>query len=248
MEKVDYTEKTMINALIVEDSELAREELLNLLADYGSINIIAQAEDFESAVDKIKTLSPDLVFMDIDLPGGTAFDILEKLEIVPAIIFTTAFDKFALDAFEYNTVDYLLKPIKKDRLKKALNKFRIPTNDEPEKPTFELTIDDQIFIKDGERVWLVKLSNIRYMEAIGNYTRVVFENENPVHSRSLNKIEQRLEPGMFFRINRSQLVNLLHVVKIEPWITGGLKIWLTCGKELDISRRQAVKFKQLMSL
>lgn len=238
----------MINALIVEDSELAREELLNLLADYASINIIAEAEDFDSAVNKIETLSPDLVFMDIDLPGGTAFDILAKLEIVPAIIFTTAFDKFALQAFEYNTVDYLLKPIKKDRLKKALSKFKIPTTEAIEKPTFELATDDQIFIKDGEKVWLVKVSNIRYMEAIGNHTRIFFENERPLHASSLNKIENRLDPSKFFRINRSQLLNLSHVVKIEPWITGGLKVWLSCGQELDISRRQAVKFKQLMAL
>jgi two-component system LytT family response regulator len=238
----------MINALIVEDSELAREELIHLLKGFEAINIIAEAVDVKSAVDKIERLSPELVFMDIDLPGGNAFDILSRLEVVPAIIFTTAFDAFALQAYEYNTVDYLLKPIKKERLTQALDKLNIPTTAEHNSPPFEIANDGQFFIKDGEQVWLIKVASVRYLEAIGNYTRIVFDNEKPLHARPLNKIENRLDPRRFFRINRSQIVNMNHVERMEPWITGGLKIWLSCGKELDISRRQTTKFKELLAL
>lgn len=249
----------MINAIIVEDSELARLELKNLLQVHTNINIIAEADDVTSAIDIISTSSPDLVFMDIDLPGGNAFDILEKLEIVPAIIFTTAFDKFALDAFEFNTVDYLLKPIKKDRLAKALNKLMFKTNQtqiDSEQPLGEnsltpdnlLSGDSQFFIKDGEHCWLIKISDVRYIEAIGNYSRIYFSTHAPMHYSSLQKIEKRLDPAIFFRINRQQLVNLHYVRSIEPWITGGLKITLSCGKELEVSRRQSNYFKQRLSL
>lgn len=239
----------MINAVIVEDSELARLELINLLAAYPEINIIAQAEDVSSAVEIISATSPDLVFMDIDLPGGDAFDVLTQLELVPALIFTTAFDKFALDAFEFNTVDYLLKPIKTEHLARALNKFISKDKTPPvEKSEHTLSTNSQFFIKDGDRCWLIKVSDVRYIEAIGNYSRVYFSTHSPLHYSSLQKIEKRLDPTQFFRINRQQLVNLHYVTQIEPWITGGLKLTLACGQELEVSRRQANNFKQLMSL
>ena len=236
----------MINAIIVEDSELARLELKTLLKDYPEIVVIAEAEDVASAVKIISTTSADLVFMDIDLPGGNAFDILAQLQHVPPIIFTTAFDQFALDAFEFNTVDYLLKPIKKDRLDKALNKLTLKRNVKNDEPL--LSGESQFFIKDGEKCWLIKVNDVRYIEAIGNYSRIYFSNQSPMYYSSLQKIELRLDAKQFFRINRQQLVNLKYVTSIAPWITGGLRLVLTCGAELDVSRRQANKFKQLMSL
>jgi len=239
----------MINAVIVEDSELARLELINLLQAYPDINIIAEAEDVASAIEVISTTSPDLVFMDIDLPGGNAFDVLAKLELVPALIFTTAFDKFALDAFEFNTVDYLLKPLKKSHLDRALAKLNANNQDEQLKSSeHALSANSQFFIKDGDKCWLIKVNEVRFIEAIGNYSRVYFSNHSPMHYSSLQKISERLPETQFFRINRQQLVNLQYVTKIEPWITGGLRLTLSCGQELDVSRRQANHFKQLMSL
>ncbi len=244
----------MINAIIIEDSELARLELKNLLQIHTEINIIGEAEDVSSAIEIITATSPDLVFMDIDLPGGNAFDILTQLEIVPPIIFTTAFDKFALDAFEFNTLDYLLKPIKKERLAKALNKLEIKKINKDDNigntssTEYALSGESQFFIKDGEHCWLIKINDVRYIEAIGNYSRIYFSTHSPMHYSSLQKIEKRLNPQQFFRINRQQLVNLHYVTSIEPWITGGLKLTLSCGQELNVSRRQTNNFKQLMSL
>lgn len=236
----------MINAVIVEDSELARLELKNLLQAHPDIKIIAEAEDVESAIACIKAHSPDLVFMDIDLPGGNAFDILAELELVPPIIFTTAFDKFALDAFEFNTVDYLLKPIKKDRLDKALAK--LAAKEQTVQSEHLLSTQSQFFVKDGEKCWLIKVKDVRYIEAIGNYSRIYFSNHSPMHYSSLQKIQDRLDPTLFFRINRQQLVNLHYVTAIEPWVSGGFKLTLSCGQTLEVSRRQANQFKQMMSL
>lgn len=234
----------MIKAVIVEDSELARLELATQLKDHPQINIIGEAEDVEGAVRMINDLSPDLVFMDIDLPGGNAFDILEKLTIVPQLIFTTAYDNFALDAFEHNTLDYLLKPIKADRLAKALDKLNI----EVSKPDRQIYNDSQFFIKDGDKCWLVKVSDVKYMEAEGNYARIYFSNQSPLLYRSLNKIEERLDATKFFRASRQHLVNLQYVETIEPWTGGGLCLTLEGGTEIEVSRRQTSRFKQLMSL
>jgi len=244
----------MINTVIVEDSELARLELKNLLLAHPDINIIAEAEDVDSAVAIISEKSPDLVLMDIDLPGGNAFDILARLTLVPPLIFTTAFDNFALDAFEFNTVDYLLKPIKKERLDKALKKLHAKVKAITEaNPSGNITVDllsgeSQFFVKDGEKCWLIKVNDVRYIEAIGNYSRIHFSEHSPMHYSSIQKIEQRLDPKQFFRINRQELVNLNYIASIEPWITGGLRLTLSCGKELDVSRRQSNNFKSLMAL
>jgi two-component system LytT family response regulator len=242
----------MINTVIVEDSELARLELKNLLLAHPEINIIAEAEDVDSAVSIISEKSPDLVLMDIDLPGGNAFDILARLAVVPSLIFTTAFDNFALDAFEFNTVDYLLKPIKKERLAKALNKLLSNENTKIGEQAINsedlLSSDSQFFVKDGEKCWLIKVNDVRYIEAIGNYSRIHFSEHSPMHYSSIQKIEQRLNPKSFFRINRQELVNLNYIDSIEPWITGGLRLTLSCGKELDVSRRQSNNFKNLMAL
>jgi two-component system LytT family response regulator len=248
----------MINTVIVEDSELARLELKNLLLAHPEINIIAEAEDVDSAVTIINDKAPDLVLMDIDLPGGNAFDILARLITVPPLIFTTAFDNFALDAFEFNTVDYLLKPIKKERFEKALTKLlsninskaqdTANTNEQPIKKVELLSGDSQFFVKDGEKCWLIKVNDVRYIEAIGNYSRIHFAEHSPMHYSSIQKIEQRLDAKTFFRINRQELVNLNYIVSIEPWITGGLRLTLSCGKELDVSRRQSNNFKSLMVL
>ncbi|MDG1752683.1 MAG: LytTR family DNA-binding domain-containing protein [Thalassotalea sp.] len=240
----------MINTIIVEDSELARLELKNLLLAHPEINIIAEAEDVDSAVSIISEKSPDLVLMDIDLPGGNAFDVLARLTIIPPLIFTTAFDNFAVDAFEFNTVDYLLKPLKKERLAKALNKLlsNASTKEQSSNAVELLSGDSQFFVKDGEKCWLIKVNDVRYIEAIGNYSRIHFAEQSPMHYSSIQKIEQRLDPKKFFRINRQELVNLNYIVAIEPWITGGLRLTLTCGKELDVSRRQSNNFKSLMAL
>lgn len=234
----------MIKALIVEDSELARLELKTQLKTHSHIELIGEAADVSEAVEMITRLSPDVVFMDIDLPGGNAFDILQQLVIVPKLIFVTAYENFALDAFEHNSIDYLLKPIKSDRLAKAIGKLDAHFTE----TTHKIARDSQFFVKDGDQCWLVKLSDVRYLEAVGNYSKIYFKDQSPLVYRSLNSIEERVEDNILFRANRKQLVNLKFVKSIEAGEGGMLYLTLECGAELEVSRRQASKFKQLMSL
>lgn len=238
----------MTTAVLVEDSELAREELRYLLSHFPFVQILAEAADVQSAILLVNHHDPDLVFLDIDLPGGNAFDVLQQIDATPAIIFTTAFDKFALEAYDYNTIDYLLKPIKSDRLSQALNKYLPTPSNEPEVSVAPLVSGSQFFIKDGDKNWIVKVDDVRYLTSVGNHTQIFFLNSRPIYHKALSKIEQRLDSSAFIRINRSQIVNLSYVVKVENWITGGLKIWLSCGTELEVSRRQTLKFKQRLSL
>ncbi|MGH8075732.1 MAG: LytTR family transcriptional regulator DNA-binding domain-containing protein [Lysobacter sp.] len=234
----------MIDAIIVEDSELARFELEHQLKAHPQIRIIGQAADVDSAVALINDMAPGLIFLDIDLPGGNAFDVLERLDRIPQIIFTTAFDHYALQAFEFNTVDYLLKPIEAERLAKAIEKLRIAATPDLAKHS----PDSPLYVKDGERCYLVKPKDIRLIEAVGNYSRLHFGSHAPLLYRSLNAIEERLEPTMFFRASRQHIVNLNYVEQIAPWTNGGLHLTLRGGGEIEVSRRQSSRLKELMSL
>lgn len=236
----------LIDAVIVEDSELARFELEHQLKAHPGVNIIGQAGDVDSAVALINANAPDLVFLDIDLPGGNAFDVLEALDRVPRIIFITAFDHFALQAFEFDTVDYLLKPIEAEHLARAIGKLRVEAKAEPGQARH--SSNSPIYVKDGERCHLVKPRDIRLIEAVGNYSRLYFGTHAPLLYRSLNAIEERLDPEMFFRSSRQHIVNLNYVEQISPWTNGGLHITLRGGGEIEVSRRQSNKLKELLSL
>jgi two-component system LytT family response regulator len=240
-----------LTALIVEDSRLARNEIRELLRPHADIEIIGEAENVDTAYQFISKRFPDLLFLDINMPEKTGFDLLEMLDQVPVTIFTTAYDQYAIRSFEYNALDYLLKPIAPERLAKALEKARGNFSEAPKETGTDqerLRIDSQIFIKDGERCWLVRIGEIRLFEIVGNYTRVYFENENPLLYKSLQQVEEKLPLGTFFRVNRQQIVNLGFVDDVIPWFNGKLKIRLNEGTELELSRRQSVIFKDRMSL
>jgi two-component system LytT family response regulator len=234
----------VIDAVIVEDSELARFELEHQLKGYPQIRVLGHAGDVDAAVELIESSAPALVFLDIDLTGGNAFDVLERLSQVPRIIFTTAFDAHALKAFGYNTVDYLLKPIAPQRLAQAIAKVgeALPT------APVRRSMDSAIFIKDGEHCFLVKPRDIRAIEAVGNYSRVYFQNHSPLLYRPLGAIETQLAPEKFFRASRKYIVNLDFVEQVAPWSNGGLMLTLRGGLEVDISRRQSVRFREMLSL
>lgn len=234
----------MIEAVIVEDSELARFELEHLLKAYPQVSIVGHAGDREAAVALIEATAPDVVFLDIDLPGGSAFNVLECLTQVPRIVFTTAFDAYALKAFAYNTVDYLLKPIEAQRLAQAIHKL---TEAVPAKPA-RRSMDSPIFIKDGEHCFLVKPRDVRVIEAVGNYSRVYFQNQSPLLCRPIGAIETQLAPEKFFRASRQYIVNLDFVEQVAPWSNGGLMLTLRGGLEIEVSRRQSARFRELLSL
>ena len=239
-----------MKTLIVDDSRLARNELKRLLKEFDNVNIVGEAANVDEALDKIAELKPDLVFLDIQMPGKSGFDLLEELESVPEIIFSTAYDEHALKAFEYNALDYLVKPVEKQRLAGAVSKVfdKIKKKEkEEENGDDKLTIHDQVFVKDGEKCWFVQLSDIRLFEVSGNYTTVYFGDFKPMITRTLNYLESRLDDITFFRANRQQIINLKSIERIEPWFSGSLRIYLKGGEEIDVSRRQTLKFKDLMS-
>jgi len=236
-----------MKALIIDDERLARNELRRMLEPFTNIEVVGEAGNADEAEKLIGELRPDLLFLDINMPGKDGFELLAALETAPHVVFVTAYDEHAVQAFDVNALDYLLKPIDPERLAAAVNKLaQLPK--EQDAARGNLTADDRIFIKDGERCWFVALKDVRLLESEGNYVRVRFGENKPLVLRSLNNLEKRLDPHVFFRANRKQMVNLAYVQKIEPWFSGGLNCTLSSGEVVEVSRRQALRFKELMSL
>lgn len=240
-----------MKALLIDDERLARQELKNLLAPFSEIQIVGEANNAETAIESIKQLKPDVIFLDIQMPGKNGFELLEEISGVPEIIFVTAYDEYAIRAFEINALDYLLKPVQASRLaetvKKIFNKEHFDKLDGREQ-THVLNDDDQVFVKDGEKCWFVKLTDIRLFESEGNYVRVYFDKNRPLILRSLNNLDERLNNRTFFRASRKHIINLKWVDSIENWFNGGLMVKLRNGEQVEISRRQAAKLKDIMSL
>jgi two-component system LytT family response regulator len=238
-----------MKALIIDDERLARKELLKLLEAHPSIEVAGEAANADEAEKMIEELNPDLLFLDIQMPGRTGFQLLESLDSVPMVVFTTAYDQYALKAFEVNALDYVLKPIVPERLSEAIHKVmekeKAKTGRLGEK---KLGLEDQVFVKDGERCWFVSLSVVRMFESDGNYIKVYFDNNKPMIHKSLNALDEKLDERAFFRASRKHIVNLSWVEGIEPWFNGGLMVRLKGGDKVEVSRRQAAKFKDMMSL
>jgi two-component system LytT family response regulator len=244
-----------MRAIVIDDERLARKELINLLNQLETVEVVGEAVNVEDAKEKIEQLQPDVLFLDIQMPEKTGFDLLEELEQVPHVIFTTAYDEYALKAFQVNALDYLLKPIEPKRLEEAILKLQGKIEGysrRDENGAFvnqkKLTLEDQVFVKDGDRCWFVRLSNVRLFESDGNYIKVYFDNFKPMIHKSLNALDERLDEKSFFRASRKHIINLGWVEGIEPWFNGGLVVTLRGGDRIEVSRRQAARFKEMMSL
>ena len=244
----------MIKAIIIDDERLARNELKKLLSEFPEIEVVAEAANANEGMEKIDNLAPELIFLDIQMPGKTGFDMLAEMDRTPNVIFTTAYDEYALKAFEVNALDYLLKPIEPKRLADAIQKLQ-GHEDKDDQNSLPLNFNrsvlqenDQVFVKDGERCWFVKLTDIRLFESVGNYAKVYFGPNKPLILKSLNSLEERLDEKIFFRANRKHIVNLRMIEKVEPYFNGGLLLELKGGEKIEVSRRQTVKFKEMMSL
>jgi two-component system LytT family response regulator len=248
-----------LNTLLVDDSRLARTELRHLLQAFPDVQVVGEARHADEARAQIAALRPDLLLLDVQMPGQTGFELLASLEVAPHVIFTTAYDEYALQAFSVNALDYLLKPVQEARLAAALAKARarimapVPVEAAPvgpadEAPQAPLTAQDQVFVKDGERCWFVKLADIKLFEINGSYTRIHFETHRPLIPRTLQQLEARLDPKVFFRANRQQIINLKWIASIEPWFSNTLKLTLKDGPEVEVSRQQSVRFRELLSL
>ena len=240
----------MLKVILIDDERLARSELKRMLQEFPDVEIVGEAANANEGIEKIEALNPDLVFLDIQMPGKTGFDMLTELEKAPHVIFVTAYDEYALKAFDVNALDYLMKPVEPKRLADAL--LKVKQKDEEEMLSYNnrgiLGENDQVFVKDGERCWFVKLSDVRLFESVGNYAKVFFGTNKPLILKSLNALEERLDEKVFFRANRKHIINLRMIEKIEPYFNGGLLLDLNGGEKIEVSRRQAVKFKEMMSL
>jgi two-component system, LytTR family, response regulator len=235
-----------MKAIVVEDSRIAREGLIEMLSSFTEIEVIGQAEHPVPALELIHEKRPDVIFLDIHMPGETGFDLLEKLDYMPRIIFTTAYSEYAIKSFDYHTIDYLLKPIRRDRLAIAIAKLAI-TGEETTESKPKLAMNHKIFIKDEDKCHLVSLDSVLYFESCKNHVRVFFDNTSAFVKKSLTQIEERLPSEFFFRANRQYIVNLQSIRRIEEAISDGYLITMSDSKTIEISRRQAVDLKEMLS-
>lgn len=239
-----------MRALIVDDSRLARAGLARMLADFPEIEVVGEADHPDTALPLIRALDPDLLFLDIRMAGADAFDLLARLDASPRIVFTTAHAEYAIRSFDFDTVDYLLKPISAERLAQAIRKLA-PRDGAPPvvAPALApLEAGSRIFIKDGERCHMVSLASIRCFESCKNYVQVFFDDQRAYVKKSLGSVEERLPRQMFFRVSRQHIVNLNAVVAIEEAFGAGYLVTLDNGQKLEISRRNAAQLKDTLSL
>ena len=244
-----------LRTLIVDDERLARRELRRLLDPHDGVTVVGEAANADEAEGALQEHDPDLLLLDVQMPGDSGFDLLERLDAVPHVVFVTAYDEYAIRAFEVNALDYLVKPVEPERLKGAIETVReraaettphavVSEEDAPR----TLTAEDQVFVKDGERCWFVQLADVRLFEAAGNYTRLYFDGETPLIHRSLSYLEDRLDPDCFFRASRQHILNLRWVDDVTPWSKGKLKATLEDGTEVELSRRRSRAFREQLSL
>ncbi|MGJ9418971.1 LytR/AlgR family response regulator transcription factor [Massilia sp. CMS3.1] len=238
-----------MRALIVDDSRLARAGLARMLAEFPEIELVGEADHPDTALPLIRDLEPDLLFLDIRMAGADAFDLLARLELHPRIIFTTAHAEYAIRSFDFDTVDYLLKPVSPERLAQAIRKLA-PRDAAPALAPVQAPLepDSRIFIKDGERCHMVSLAAIRCFESCKNYVQVFFDDQRAYVKKSLGSVEERLPRQMFFRVSRQHIVNLNAVVAIEEALGAGYLVTLDNGQKLEISRRNAAQLKDTLSL
>jgi two-component system LytT family response regulator len=225
-----------IKVLIVDDERLAREELKHALAACPDLEMVGEAANIEDARLLIIKHQPQLLLLDVQMPGGSGFDLLAMLDNVPQVIFTTAFDQYAVKAFEADALDYLVKPIRDERFTKAMDKVREKLKDSGG--------SQQLFIKDGSKCFFVKTAEIQLIESMDNYAVLYFGDKKTFLKRSLNQMEETLDAAVFFRVNRAQIINLNYIERVDQLPGGKLSIKLKTGQTVEVSDRQSTKFKE----
>ncbi len=236
----------MIKTILIDDEPLAIAELQSMLSAYSEIDVVSVSNDAQDGIQKIQQFNPQLLFLDINMPGKNGFDLLSELGSAPEVIFVTAYDQFAIKAFEVNALDYILKPVNPERLKEAVAKVIRKLNQaEGEKA---LDINKRIFIKDGEQCFFVPIHQIFYIESVGNYVRLHFRDKKAMLHRSLNYLEEKLPDEHFFRTSRQEMINVNYIKNIVPYFSNTLQVEMESGIKIDLSQRQSVKFKEKMGI
>ena len=235
---------------IIDDERLAREELKMLLQAIEMVELIGEASSGEEAKRLLPSLEPDILLVDINMPGMNGIEFVKGLNNPPYVIFVSAHEDHAISAFSVGAFDYLLKPINPNRLMESFNRILQDEQDDwdnaKEQPLEKkkLTITDKVYIRDGEKSWFVPFTDIRLFESDGNYVKVHFHQNKPMLLRSLNSFQELLDPHFFFRANRKHIVNIEWISSVETWFNGGLMVELKTGEKIEISRRQAIRFKE----
>ena len=234
--------------IIIDDERLAREEVKRSLQKHKEFEIIGEASHADEAIGLIEDLKPDIIFLDIHMPEKSGFDLLEELTTVPEVVFTTAYDQYAVKAFELNALDYLVKTLREERFAKTNEKVKAELANKGALNKAILPMDRKIFIKDGEKCFFIPLTEIHFIESLDNYARLYFGTQKAMIKRSLNLLEEKLDPTVFFRVNRSQIINTHYIKEIHPHFNNKLHITLTTGETVEVSSRQSVKFRNWNSL
>lgn len=238
----------IFKTIIIDDERLAREEVKRALHKHKEFEIIGEASHADEAIELIEDLQPDILFLDIHMPGKSGFDLLEELTNVPDVVFTTAYDQYAVKAFEMNALDYLVKPLRDERFSKTIEKVKVELSKRVQLESTILPMHQKIFIKDGEKCHFIPLAEIHFIESLENYARLYFGSDKAMIKRSLNLLAEKLDPKVFFRVNRSQMINTHYIKEIHPYFNNKLQIILTTGEKVEVSSRQSVKFKNWNSL
>lgn len=236
----------MYKTIIIDDERLAREEVKRALSSYSEFEVLGEANNVDNAKYLIERTDPDIIFLDIHMPKKSGFDLLDELVTVPEVVFTTAYNQYAVQAFEVNALDYLVKPIREERFSKTIEKIKKglkkKENDEP------FLLHRKIFIKDGQHCYFIPISSISLIESVENYARLHFDGNNVMIKRSLNLLQEKLDPSLFFRVNRSQIINTEYISEIHPHFNNKLEITLSTGEVVEVSSRQSAKFKKWNSI
>lgn len=237
----------MFTCIIIDDEKLARDLLKEFLEDYDQIEIVAECSKGSDAVKQIDDLQPDLIFLDVQMPGMDGFDVLEKIAYKPYVIFTTAYDQYAIKAFDNNAVDYLLKPLDEERFKLAVKRATDRITKEQnnvEKLLTSIKNDDNkysthLFVQKSEKLLNISVNDIMHLEASGDYTVLTTEKDQYLSSSGIGKLEDKLNPEVFIRIHRSTIINLNYLKEIEKHFHGGLIVKMQNGKTFPVSRTYA---------
>lgn len=245
-----------LKALIIDDEELSRKIILEFLSAHPDIKVCAECPDAVTALEAIERHTPDLLFLDVQMPGVNGFELLEMLEDLPFVIFTTAYDRYALKAFEVNAVDYLLKPFDEERFNTAVDRVRRlirQQGDESEKIRGLLNryfpqnaYMDRILVKKSGKIVVLNLDEVEWIEAVGDYVHIHAQHESFLVLKTMRELEGRLDPNRFLRVHRSSIIRLQAVREIVPWTKGRWKIHLKGGHQTLISRSGAQRLKKFM--
>lgn len=245
-----------IDCIIIDDEKLARELLMEFLEPFSDIEIVAECSNGKDAIDKIESLKPQLIFLDVQMPGMDGFDVLESIEHKPYVIFTTAYDQYAIKAFDKNAIDYLLKPLDEERFNVAVNRaFERIKADESNveelissiRGTIENTdgkFSTHLFVQKSEKLLNIEVKNIIHLEASGDYTVLSTKTDQFLSSSGIGKLEGKLDPEVFIRIHRSTIINLNYLKEIEKHFNGGLIVKMENGKSFPVSRTYAKEIRK----